>query len=440
MDTMHTRRVFLGRGLTVLSAAYTLPLFVQRTATALNRPGDLPLTQTAAGRGGSEVLVVLQMSGGNDGLSTVIPLNNDDYRRARPTLSAMQQVLPLNGEVGLHPDLVSFKQLYDAGQMAVIQGAGYPNPNRSHFRSMEIWQTADPTHPPTTGWLGRYFDACCSGADPKEAGHAARAIPGGDPKAAINLGPFSPLALHGDQFTAVSFQRPEAYQWFAGNRHVDAKMRAAFTDLNDLQTPADALASTGNPTLDFLERTALDAQLSSAEIRDVTAKYHGGVTYPASELGRSLQLVAQMIAGGLSTRVYYVALGGFDTHANERPTHDRLMQTLSAGIGAFMKDLKAQGNDRRVVVMTFSEFGRRVAENAGGGTDHGTAAPMFVFGGSVKGGVYGSHPSLVPAELDHGDLRFHTDFRGVYATLLQNWLQTDSTAILGGGFKTLALL
>jgi uncharacterized protein (DUF1501 family) len=433
MDTLHTRRSFLTRGLTVLSAATTMPLFLQRTCLALNNPKDAPLTQTAMGIG-EQILVCIQMSGGNDGLATVIPVDNDDYRRARPTIGVTQNLLKLgNSGVALHPGLTAFKDLYDQGQLALIQGVGYPNPNRSHFRSMEIWQTADPTHPPKDGWLGRYFDAQCNGADPKN---------GVDPKAAVNIGSTAPLSLQGSKFSPISFQNPQSYQWFAGNRNVDQKMRATFAKVNDLNDTGDELAasSSGNPTLDFLERTALDAQLSSDEIRAVTTKYKAAVAYPATPLGQQLQMVAQMIAGGLKTRVYYVSMGGFDTHANEKQAHDRLMGTLSAGIGAFMKDLKSQGNDQRVVLMTFSEFGRRVVENASRGTDHGTAAPMFVFGANVKGGVYGDHPSLRPQDLDAGDLKFHTDFRSVYATLLTKWMKADSAAILGGNFKTLPLL
>jgi uncharacterized protein (DUF1501 family) len=432
MPSLHTRRSFLTRGLTLLSAATTMPLFLQRTVLALNNPHDLPLTQSAMGQG-EQTLVVIQLSGGNDGLATVAPLHNDDYRRARPVIGLSSNLLSLgaSADCALHPDLTSFKELFDDGQMAILQGVGYPNPNRSHFRSMEIWQTADPLHPPTNGWLGRYFDAQCNGSDPKNPI---------DPKAAVNIGSTAPLALQGDKFAAVSFQNPQSYQWFAGNRGVDKRMRDTFNQVNDLKQSKSDLATTGNPTLDFLERTALDAQLSSDEILAVTTKYKGGIPYPATPLGQQLQMVAQMIAGGLKTRVYYVSLGGFDTHTNEKAQHDRLMQTLSAGVGAFMKDLKAQGNDKKTVVMTFSEFGRRVQENASHGTDHGTAAPMFVFGAPVKGGVYGAHPSLRAQDLDAGDLKFHTDFRSVYATLLTNWLKADSNKILGANFKTLPLL
>jgi uncharacterized protein (DUF1501 family) len=432
MGTMHTRRSFLGRGLTVLSAATTMPLFLQRTVHAINNPADAPLTQSAAGVG-EKILVVIQLSGGNDGLSTVCPVDNDDYRRARPQLAVTKGLsLGATSGVVLNPLLTAFKDLYDAGNMAIIQGVGYPNPNRSHFRSMEIWHTADPKGPPRDGWLGRYFDAQCSGIDPKVGGKQP------DPKAAVNIGSTSPLSLLGSKFAAVSFQRPESYQWFAGNRTVDKRMREKFAKVNDLQ--ASKAVTTGNPTLDFLERTALDAQLSSDEILAVTTKYKAAVSYPQTGFGNQLQMVAQMIAGGLKTRVYYVSLGGFDTHSNQKNGHDRLMQTLSEGVAAFMKDLKAQGNDRKTVVMSFSEFGRRVSENASRGTDHGTAAPMFVWGGSVKGGVYGDHPSLKSGDLDNGDLRFHTDFRSVYSTILSKWLETPPAGILGSSFKTLPIL
>jgi uncharacterized protein (DUF1501 family) len=430
MDTLHTRRVFLKRGLTVLSAAATMPSFLQRSVYALNNPADMPLTQTAAGIG-EQILVVIQLSGGNDGLATVIPEDNDDYRRARPQLAITQNLLRLGKGVALHPELKSFKDLFDAGQLALIQGVGYPNPNRSHFRSMEIWHTADPKNPPRDGWLGRYFDAQCNGVDPKKSGKQL------DPKAAINIGSTAPLALQGEKFTAISFQRPDAYQWFAGNKNIDPKLKNAFAEVNDLHGNAGEMKSSGNPTLDFLERTALDAQLTSDEILAVTTKYRPAVSYPPTPLGQQLQMVAQMIAGGLKTRVYYVSLGGFDTHTNERASHDRLMTILSAGVSAFMKDLKAQGNDGRTMVMTFSEFGRRVGENASRGTDHGTAAPMFIFGSMVKGGVYGDHPSLRPQDLDNGDLKFHTDFRSVYATVLSRWLQANDSQILGGSFKSL---
>ncbi len=193
----------------------------------------------------------------------------------------------------------------------------------------------------------------------------------------------------------------------------------------------------GNPELDFLERTALDAQVSGAEVRDAVGRAQNHASYPASELGKSLSLVAKMIAADLPTRVYYVSTGGFDTHAQQQNRHDNLMADLSAGIAAFMADLKAQNLEDRTLVMTFSEFGRRVAENASQGTDHGTAAPMFLLGGGIRGGLIGRQPSLAPADLQMGDLKFSTDFRTVYAGILSEWLKTDSASVLGKKFNAI---
>ena len=426
MDLLHTRRVFLSRGLTVLSASAAIPAFLQRTAFAMNNPADMPLSQTAAGRGDSRVLVVVQMGGGNDGLSTVIPVDNDDYRRARPRLAITQNLLPLGQSLALHPAMKGMKALYDAGRMNVVLGVGYPNPNRSHFRSMAIWQTGHPQANGTTGWLGRYFDAQCCGADPVK------------PDGAISIGPLSPLTLKGAKFEPISFQTPEMFQWLPG-RGQDAfhkHLREAYATVNGISNPA-AAGIAGNPELDFLERTALDAQISGAEVRDAVGRAHNHAAYPQSELGRSLSLVAKMIAAELPTRVYYVSMGGFDTHAQQPKRHDNLMADLSAGLSAFMQDLKLQNLEDRTLVMTFSEFGRRVAENASQGTDHGTAAPMFLLGGGIHGGLLGRQPSLAPADLQMGDLRFAVDFRTVYAGILRQWLKTPAEGVLGHPFKPL---
>ncbi len=427
MDSLHTRRIFLSRGLTVLSAAATLPLFVQRTAFAMNNPHDLPLTQAAAGRGDSRVLVVIQMGGGNDGLSTVIPVDNDDYRRARPRLAITQNLLPLDKSLALHPAMKGLKALYDEGRMGVALGVGYPNPNRSHFRSMAIWQTGQPAIDGNSGWLGRYFDAQCCGADPVK------------PDAGISIGPLSPLTLKGAKFQPISFQTPELFQWLPG-RGKDAYHRhlhEAYEIVNGINPAAVAGMPRGNPELDFLERTALDAEVSGTEVRHAVGRAQNHASYPPSELGKSLSLVAKMIAAELPTRVYYVSIGGFDTHAQQPKRHDNLMADLSAGLSAFMADLKAQNLEDRTLVMTFSEFGRRVAENASQGTDHGTAAPMFLLGGGIRGGLIGRQPSLAPADLQMGDLKFSTDFRTVYAGVLSEWLKTDSSGVLGKKFNSI---
>jgi uncharacterized protein (DUF1501 family) len=430
MDTLHTRRVFVARGLTVLSTATTLPAFLGRTAFAMNNPADQPLTQTSAGRGDERVLVVVQLGGGNDGLSTVIPVDNDDYRRARPRLAITQNLLPLGKSLALHPAMKGIKSLYDAGEAGVILGVGYPNPNRSHFRSTAIWETGEPARVAKHGWLGRYFDAQCSGADPIA------------PDAGISIGSLSPVALAGKQFQPVSFQTPEQFQWLPGRGgdKTHHQLREAYRTINDIgprNTPCPVCA---NQELDFLQRTALDAEISGRDIRDSVNRARNHVSYPASQLAESLSLVARMIASNLPTRVYYVSIGGFDTHAQQQKTHDTLMAEISDALTALMHDLKAQGLHQKTMVVTFSEFGRRVAENASAGTDHGTAAPMFILGGGIRAGLIGTQPSLAADHLQMGDLRFTTDFRSVYASILANWLKADSTAILGHGFKPLDLI
>ncbi len=431
MMDLTTRRVFLAKGLTMLAAGATVPTFVNRTAYAMGRPFDQLLTSPDSGKDG-KVLVVVQLSGGNDGLSTIIPFGDDAYYRARPSLGiAADQTLKLNGYIGLNPQLSALKELYDDGRMTLVQGVGYPNPDRSHFRSMDIWHTANPGEGAiTSGWLGRYFDAQCCGTDPKEhaRAHAAGTV-APDPHVGIALGDENFLAMQGELVTPLGFERPEDYRY-------QGPAADAFGKLNTPDGTADP-EETEAGELDFLTRTAMDAQVSSDRIMKVTRAHKPGVDYPRGAFADQLRTVAAMIRGGLPTRVYYVSLGGFDTHASQLGRHDNLMRQLAGGVKAFMDDLKQQGNDERVLVMTFSEFGRRVAQNASGGTDHGTAAPMFFFGHHkhVNAGILGNHPSLT--DLDRGDLKYNVDFRSCYAGVLQQWLGTDAQTcarVLGGRF------
>jgi uncharacterized protein (DUF1501 family) len=429
---LSTRRVFLQRGLTLLAATPTIPAFLDQTVMAIANPLDAPRVQRPSGKDG-KILVVVQLSGGNDGLSTVVPFADDTYHKVRPGIRHDPKTLhKLTESIGLHPNLRPLFDMFQDGKLALVQGVGYPNPNRSHFRSMDIWQSAQPEREqPTSGWVGRFFDNACAGA-PAGAPVASNAP---DPHAGINIGPTLPLAMQGERAMPLSLERPEAYRY----RGPDRKR---YEVLNGIGGSADAHASpkaSANSTLDFLHRTALDAQVSSDDILRVTQNYQpAGVTYPKGDIGEGLRLVAAMIRGGLSTRVYYVSLGGFDTHANERGRHDQLMGRFAEAVGAFWKDLAGQKNDERVLMMTFSEFGRRVAQNASGGTDHGTAAPMFLMGPGVKGGIVGEHPSLT--DLDHGDLKYRMDFRSVYASVLQGWLDTPSKAILGKQFELAPVL
>jgi uncharacterized protein (DUF1501 family) len=421
-----TRRVFLQKGLTLLAVAPTIPTFLDQTVMALADPLDTKATQQTSGKDG-KILVVVQLSGGNDGLSTVIPYGDDRYYQARSVISHKpQDILKIDNYVGLHPNLAPMKALYDAGDLAVVQAVGYPNPNRSHFRSMDIWQSAQPEREqPGSGWLGRYFDNTC---------------PGCDPHVGVSMGETLPLAMQGEKVFPLSFERPDSYRY---NGH-DKAHYLALNQIDSAATPAPVAAvqkktiPTAQTQLDFLHRTAMDAQLSSEEILRITRNHQTTSQYPANEFGNGLKTIAAMIGGGLPTRVYYVALTGFDTHAAQLQRHDILMKQLADGLSAFWKDLKGQNNADRVLVMTFSEFGRRVVQNASNGTDHGAAAPMFMMGSSIRQGLVGAHPSLT--DLDQGDLKYRIDFRSVYATILQNWLQTPSKPILGDQFPLLPIV
>jgi uncharacterized protein (DUF1501 family) len=439
--TFHTRRQFLRTSALGAAASWTLPVFLEKTFFALNALAADSLTQTVTGKDGT-ILVVLQMAGGNDGLNMVVPFADDTYHKARPKLAlGADKILKLNDYAGLNGKMTGLKALFDEGHLGVIQGVGYPNPNRSHFRSTEIWQTAsDADRNATEGWLGRYFDNCCAGADPTVG---------------VAIGGEMPQAFAARNPTGVTFSRPEQFRWKSSepNNGKMSQEEFFFRQLNDPSSvdapPAGAADGasiaalsgrnkTDVGTLDFLQRTALDAQLSSDKILAIARKYQSTVTYPQGQLAASLNIIARMIAGGLPTRVYYASQGGFDTHAGQIYTHDRLLGELDAALTAFATDLKQQGNFKRVLLMTFSEFGRRVTENANNGTDHGAAAPMFIMGGAVKPGMFGKYPSLT--DLDHGDLKFSTDFRSVYGTVLDNWLKAPSQVVLGRKFPGLALV
>ena len=446
---LFTRREFLHRSVLGAALAPTWPAFVARTLSALGAETKARATQVVTGAD-SPILVILQMAGGNDGLNTVVPFGNDFYLRARPRLALdATKVLKLNDELGVHPALTGFKELYDSGHLAIVQGVGYPNPNRSHFRSTEIWQTAcDADRVASEGWLGRYFDHTCSGCDPTVA---------------VSVGRQMPQALSAKTPIGVSLEAPRNYRFLDEDHPPDGQigtMEKTFRELNQVfeggaaaQTQTAEMENSGatigalsgsarnaGSALDFLERTALDAQVSSDRIREIVGRDQGPTSYPVSRLGNSLKLVSRLIAGGLPTRVFYVSQGGYDTHTNQSNTQARLLKELGDAVQAFVADLKAQGNLSRVLLMTFSEFGRRVSENASGGTDHGAAAPVFLVGDRLNGGLLGRYPSLAPTDLFQGDLKHHVDFRSVYAGILETWLHTDSTTILRKKFEPLRFM
>jgi uncharacterized protein (DUF1501 family) len=434
---LQTRREFLAtgiKGLGLVAASAYVPAFVTRTAGAIAPGSD------------STILVVLQLSGGNDGLNTVVPFANDLYYKARPTIGiARDSTLKINDQIGLHPSLAPLKAEYDAGHMAIIQNTGYPNPNRSHFRSMEIWHTAgDATAPSLTyGWLGRYFDAQCAGADPHKVIDNA--------EIGVSFGKVMPQAFRNQSNVGLAVDNPNTFQWNASGETVGLAraQEEIFAHLNQpggiAANPMSSMATLGAindttpQTLDFLRHTAMNAMLAGDKIRGILGKENKrGTAYPQSELGNQLGMIAKLIGGGFPTRVYYAYQGGFDTHANQVGTHARVLGDVGQSLHAFLNDLRAQRNSDRVMVLAFSEFGRRVAENGSHGTDHGAAAPVFLFGEALKAGVHGHAPDL--ATLEDGDIVHETDFRAVYATVLERWLGSKSQQVLGRPFGTLPVV
>lgn len=386
----------------------------------------LSASAQAAQARGETILVVIQLSGGNDGLNTVIPYADDVYRANRKLLGIpAAQVRKIDDYVGLHPSMSGFSKLLEEGHLGIVQGAGYPVPDRSHFSSMDIWQTArrDATKKGfgagyrATGWIGRYLDAHRGSPTDVPAMHL--------PADAGRL----PLALTGEAALATSVQSLDAFKLEDGG---DDQLRRA------IQQGVAAPRQDSDDLVGFLHLSTQSAIDSSRQVQDAVRRYQTGVKYPDSSLARRLKTVAQLIDAGLSTRVYYLDLDGFDTHSNQAAAHAGLLGELSEAVTAFVHDLKEHTHDRRVMLMTFSEFGRRVHENASAGTDHGTAAPMFLAGGRVKPGLLTKHPKMT--DLEEGDLRFTTDFRSVYAGVLEQWLGVSSEPVLGAKFTRINLI
>jgi uncharacterized protein (DUF1501 family) len=408
---MYSRRRFLThtlKGSSLVALSSVVPQFVSRTAQA-------------AAPGKDNILVVLEMTGGNDGLNTVIPYADDLYHKARPTLRQTKDVvIRLDDHVGLNSGMVGFRPLWEKGQLAVVQGVGYPNPERSHFEAMDIWQSAD-TKGSRTGWLGR--------AAVESDNHS-----GGVPILHIGRNR-QPLALAGAPGGgAVTVSDQNLFRLDLGGGKV-AQQKARRKLLEELAAPA---VKTGEDDLaSFVQRRQVQTLTAVETLRELL-EGPNAVPRRGDGLSQKLQLVAGLIEKGFGTRIFYVSLDGFDTHANQGPTHANLLGDLANSINGFFQTLKTSGHDGRVRLMSFSEFGRRVPENSSRGTDHGAASCLFVAGPSVKGGVVGKHPSL--ADLDADDLKFHTDFRRVYATQLDGWLGCDSKAVLRAKWDRLSEL
>jgi uncharacterized protein (DUF1501 family) len=353
---------------------------------------------------GNNVLVILQLSGGNDGLNTVIPYRNDLYYKARPRIGIEKnKVLSLTDEAGLHPALTGLKELYDNGSLGILNNVGYPNLDRSHFRSMDIWHTgSDSREYWTTGWLGRYLDAQCKGCD--------------KPTYALELDDTLSLAMKGEEAKAIAMKDPKRLFGTANQRFFKEVMMQ-YKD------------EPGEQPADYLYKT-LSETISSADYIFEKSKLHPSqADYPKTELGQSFKTIASLIFSDINTKVYYVSLGSFDTHINQQIQQQNLFTQMNDAVKAFVKDLKDNGRFNDVLLMTFSEFGRRVSQNASGGTDHGTANNMFLIGGGLKQkGIINTLPDL--ADLDEGDLKYKVDFKNVYATVLKKWLGADDAAIL----------
>jgi uncharacterized protein (DUF1501 family) len=407
-----SRREFLRVGLSglpLICLGSSLPAFVSQFAGAQ--------TVTGTTVSNDNILVVIQLTGGNDGLNTIVPVRDDLYYKARPNLGLKQKLHKLSDDFALNPGLLAFKEFYDAGQLAIVNGCGYPEPNRSHFEAMAIWHTANPQNNTGAGWLGHYIDHCRRGSD----SHLFAVNIGNElPQAMVNDGTPAPSLLSIDDFRL----RTDPATAF------DAKLEEEL--IKQLNT-----AREGSPALQYLTRQSTNAIVAAEQIRNLTAGYSPDAVYP-NRLGQSLQTIAQIISGGFGTRVFYCQTGGFDTHANQQGQHENLLKNVGDSLRAFYRDLGAKGLSEKVTVMIFSEFGRRVNQNDSAGTDHGSAGPMFVLGPKVKGGLHGAYPSL--SELDNGDLRFTTDFRRVYASVLQRWLNADANQVLGGAFEPVPVL
>ena len=406
-----SRRDFLRKGLYGIGVTAGLPVLLDRTSAALTAQA---LQGTSAESRPERILVVVELSGGNDGLNTVVPFGDDEYYRVRPNLGIpASRAIPIADGYGLHPSMAGFERLYKDGMLGVVHGCGYDNPSLSHFSSMGFWHTGVPNGGEPLGWLGRLADGAYD--------HDAQG------NMIVNIGTRQSLAVQARRHQPLVFNDPRGFRRVGSESEKQAieRLRPKAPD---------------NPALEFLAATADNAVESSQFVRDAAAGYRTPVDYGIGGLSPQLRQVAALIDAGMPTRLYYVAYQGnsFDTHVHQADPHARLLAYSADAIRGFMDDLKRLGRAGDVAMMVFTEFGRRVEENASLGTDHGTATPMFVVGPGVAGGLHGRHPSLT--DLDDGNLKMTTDFRRVYASMIEGWLGfEDSASILKGSFEPMRL-
>lgn len=391
------RRTFL-KNTSLASAAMWAPSFLQQLPTQTN----------------GKILIVVQLSGGNDGLNTIVPYRNDKYYELRPDIAIKaSEVLKVSDELGFNPSLGDLQSLYDEGWLSIINNVGYPNPNRSHFRSMDIWHSAsDARSYLTTGWLGRYLDSQCAGCD--------------SPHFGLEFGQGLSLALKGEE-----------KQGFAIN-NLQQMSRTSKNPLLQYLGQQDQHQHE-HEEVGYLYKTLLDTQASTSYLLEQSSGRRSRASFPATGFGRDLQQVAELILAGNNSKVYYVSLGGFDTHANQNGAQGRLLSIYAEGMKALAEELRKHGLWKDTLVMTFSEFGRRVAQNGSRGTDHGAASNLYLLGGGLKkAGFYNDGPNLL--DLDEGDLKYQMDFRQVYANVLQYWLGATPDPVIGSKFGSLGII
>ena len=363
---------------------------------------------------GNKILIIVQLSGGNDGLNTVIPYRNDIYYKNRGLIGIQREkALRLTDDIGINPAFSKVKELFDDGKVSIINGVGYPHPDRSHFRSMDIWQSGSTSGEIiTSGWIGRYLDNACDQCNIHNS-------------LAIEMDDTLSLAMKGEDKKAIAVKDIDKFHQAASNTYF--KKIATHEDEHEAKLAG------------YLYKTLRETTTAADYIYDKSKMYSSAQTYPDTQIGKRLKTIGSLIVSGVDTRVYYVSHGSFDTHVNQTERQNKLFEQLDDALSALVDELKNNGRFDDVMIMTFSEFGRRVAQNASNGTDHGTAGSMFFIGGGLKrAGLYNDIPDL--SDLDDGDLKYSVDFKQIYATILDNWLLSDSKNILGKKYDRMSFI